>query len=320
MPTPTIERTRLVARPVRTPRPNLATLRAAVEERLATLAPAENRTGALDAAMRYVLLAPGKRLRPILTVLASWELGIRDLRALDAGCAIEMVHAASLVLDDLPCMDDAPRRRGRASAHIAFGEDVAILASVALLGRAFATASAAPHLDPSVRSRLVTIVAEAVGPDGLSGGQFADLRGADCAQALDRIVDANHLKTGILFVAAVEAAAAIAGANKIERERLCTFATHLGQAFQLLDDLKDGQEPGADAEDCGKVTLVSVLGSDDARRRLESHVTKALACLKPDGVLASFVHGMFESAWNSARIGADSKNSGIESCDAEHAS
>lgn len=294
MPIPTAERVRRTARPIRAADPDVHALRGAIEQRLEALAPSDSRANALDTATRYVLLAPGKRIRPALTVLASWELGLRDFRALDAGCALEMVHAASLVLDDLPCMDDAPRRRGRPSTHVAFGQDVAILAAIALLGRAFSTVAAASHLEPALRTRLVATLAEAVGPDGLSGGQFEDLRKGDSPRALDRIADANHLKTGALFVAAVEMASVIAGANEVALERLRTSAMHLGQAFQLMDDLKDGLGPETAGEDAGKVTIVSVLGSEDARRRLEVHVAQALETLRPGGPLATFVSRLFD--------------------------
>ena len=278
--------------PAPDPADEVGLLRSTVETRLEELA-SSGRTTALGPVLRYVLLAPGKRLRPILTVLASWELGVPGYAALDAGCALEMVHAASLVLDDLPCMDDASRRRGRASAHVAFGEDAAILSAIALLGRAFATVSSG-SLDPALRARLAAILAEAVGPDGLCGGQFEDLRGPERARVADGVADANHLKTGVLFVAAIDMAAAIAGAQHANHERLRRFATHLGQAFQLLDDLDDGLPAGPTvAEDDRKTTLVTLLGRDDARRRLKRHLIQALDGLHPDGLLATFVSGLF---------------------------
>ena len=195
-------------------RRNPRVLRTAIDRRLAGLFPKEPHASGLADAVRYAVLAPGKRIRPALAVLASWELGCGDLRALDPGCALEMVHAASLVLDDLPCMDDAALRRGSPSTHLAFGQDVAVLASVALLSRAFATIGAAPGLPAEHRTRLIAVLAEAVGSEGLAGGQFRDLRGGSAHQAIGGLKEANHRKTGALFLAAVEMAGIIAGASQ----------------------------------------------------------------------------------------------------------
>jgi geranylgeranyl diphosphate synthase type II len=273
-------------------RTDIRVLLGAVERRLKALAPAEDPTDPLVAAVRYAVLAPGKRLRPLLVVLAAQECGADALDALDAGCALEMVHAASLVVDDLPAMDDTPLRRGQPSTHVAFGEAEAILAGVTLLSRAYATVAETPRLDPGIRCSLVAILARAVGTGGLATGQVQDLRGS--AQA-SRIEDANHLKTGMLFVAAVEMAAAIARAPAQQLERLRVFAGHLGQAFQLLDDLLDGADPGGDApgEDAGKATLLAMLGENEVRQRLERHVAHALDELNPDGGLAQLVAQIF---------------------------
>lgn len=267
-------------------------MRAAIDRRLAALVPAQA-TSPLDQAVRYALLAPGKRIRPFLAMLAAAELGADELEALDAGCALEMVHAASLILDDLPAMDDAPLRRGQPSTHVAFGQEVAILSSVVLQSRAYATAANAARLDPTTRCALVTILARAVGSDGLAGGQYEDLS-SDGQTPLARVTDANHLKTGMLFMAAVEMAAAIAQVDDSRLERMRSFATHLGQAFQLLDDLKDGHG-AADGEDAGKATVLSILGVEEARRRLERHVAHATELLKPGGPLARFVENIFAS-------------------------
>jgi geranylgeranyl diphosphate synthase type II len=247
----------------------------------------------LDQAVRYALLAPGKRIRPFLAVLTAAELGADELDALDAGCALEMLHAASLILDDLPAMDDAPLRRGQPSTHVAFGQEVAILSSVVLQSRAYATAANAARLDPTTRCALVTILARAVGRDGLAGGQYEDLS-SDSKTPLTRVTDANHLKTGMLFMAAVEMAAAIAGAEDGRLERMRRFATQFGQAFQLFDDIKDGQGP-LGGEDAGKATIVSIVGLEEARRRLERHVAHATELLNPGGPLARFVENIFAS-------------------------
>ncbi|NNM72702.1 polyprenyl synthetase family protein [Enterovirga aerilata] len=275
-------------------RSDIRVLRAAIDRRLKALFPRGDEETGLEQAIRYAVLTPGKRIRPALTVLAAWELGRDDLAALDPGCALEMVHAASLVLDDLPCMDDAPLRRGEPATHRAFGEDVAVLASVALLSRAFATIGSAPGLSAEQRLRLIDILAEAVGTQGLAGGQFRDLRGGDERRAVAAFSDANHRKTGALFVAAVEMAGVVAQASEARIEELRAFATDLGQAFQIMDDLEDGSggENGL-GEDGAKVTVLSFLGRDGARGHLERHLAQARAALRPEGGLAMFVGAVF---------------------------
>ena len=272
---------------------DLRALRKSVDKSLGRLFPHRPGETALEQSLRYAVLTPGKRIRPILTVLASWELGMDDLRALDPGCALELVHAASLVLDDLPCMDDASLRRGEPATHRAYGEDVAVLASITLLSRAFAAVAAAPGLSAEQRTRLVAILAQAVGSEGLAGGQFRDLRGGD-HRVIDGLSEANHRKTGALFVAAIEMAGVIADASEPRIEKLRGFATELGQAFQILDDLDDGVG-GRDGlgEDGDKLTVLSFLGRDGARHHLDRHIKQARAALRPGGELATFVGAIF---------------------------
>ena len=269
-------------------------LKRAVDSRLEELFPEDSAGATLGAAMRYAVLAPGKRIRPILTVLASWELGAPGLRALDAGCALEMVHAASLILDDLPCMDDSPVRRGAPATHVAFGQDVAVLAAIALLGRAFSAVSSAEGLSSDQRSRLAAILAHGIGAEGLSGGQLRDLRGFASAAAMAEV---NHEKTGALFVAAVEMAGVIAECDEARLSAMRYFATELGQAFQILDDLMDGDpvDQGR-AEDAGKLTSLSFLGRDAARRRLNLHLNQARQALPGESQLAMFMGSIFGEA------------------------
>jgi geranylgeranyl diphosphate synthase type II len=286
---------------LRCSRTDLSVLRAAIERRLKLLVPAGAEGDSLVEAARYALLAPGKRLRPLLVMLATAELGGDALDGLDAGCAIEMVHAASLILDDLPAMDDAPWRRGQASTHVVFGEDVAILAGITLLSQASATLAETTRLPAETRCRLVSILARAVGSAGLAAGQYRDLRGTGPSD-LGGIVDANHLKTGMLFVAAVEMAAAIAGAAPHRLAGMQVFAAHLGQAFQLLDDLMDGIDPAGPAEDAGKATLLALVGEAEVRRRVQRHVAHALDELSPDGQLAHLVRQLFGAALGEAPL------------------
>ena len=283
------------------PRSRLDQLRDVVETRLRDLAPPERRGNALVKATRHALLAPGKRIRPLLVLLACEELGMRDLRALDAACALEMVHAASLVLDDLPAMDDAATRRGRPSTHVVYGQDVAILASVSLLASAFGTVATSATLDPAARARAGAILAEAIGTEGLAGGQYADLRLPARVPAMDHVAEANQRKTAALFVAAVEIAEAVTPEGETRHQGLRGFADHLGQAFQILDDLQDSQgAAGHSAEDAGKTTVVSLLGRNEAAQRLRAHLGLALGALDPDGDLARFVAGIFTGSVQAA--------------------
>lgn len=276
--------------------------RAAVERRLAQLVPAESPEG-LTGAARYALLAPGKRFRPLLTLLIARDLGAADGAALDAGCAMEMVHAASLILDDLPCMDDAGLRRGRATAHKAFDEPTAILAAVGLLNRAFGVIAEDEGLEPAMRAALVSRLSEAVGFRGLTAGQSRDLARRGGSLSDDEIDLINHQKTGVLIAASAEAGALIARAAPARVAAVGEFARRIGLAFQIRDDLIDaegGAEEGKDlGKDAGMPTLVATLGPAGARAAMEGYVDAAESALVQAGA-----HGMawrFVSALFSAR-------------------
>lgn len=275
-------------------------LHGAVEARLAELLPAAG--GECDlvaAAMRDCTLAPGKRLRPLLLVLTAQGLGACPKAALDLGCAVEMVHAASLVLDDLPCMDDATLRRGRATLHLAFGEDVALLAAIALLSRAFGLVAGLQEVPAGVRTELVTTLADAIGTQGLVKGQLQDLRDGAQSRSAEQIVETNQLKTGVLFGAILSMAGSLANAPAAVRRPLQRFATELGQAFQLHDDLRDtdpgnGKDPG---QDQGKSTLLALCGEDAVRERLLQHLACAERCLVEaslgEAPIATLLHKVF---------------------------
>jgi geranylgeranyl diphosphate synthase type II len=264
----------------------IAETRAAIDTRLASLTPDEHTAPAhLHQAMRYALLAPGKRLRPLLTLASARHFGVVDDRALDLGCAIEMVHAASLLLDDLPCMDDADLRRGRATAHLVYGEDTALLAAIALLNLAFVVVSRCQTLDAGVRLAIIEGLATATGSQGLSGGQQIDLQAGKRALAADHLQTLNYMKTSVRFAAAVEAGARAAGIDDPRLAPLHGFAGHLGLAFQIVDDLLDtlndasliGKDVGQDAQ---RSTFVSLLGPERARAQAREHIDRALAVLE----------------------------------------
>jgi geranylgeranyl diphosphate synthase type II len=255
-------------------------LRAKIDHRLAQLAPDRGPSHRLHAAMRYALLAPGKRLRPLLVMLTAWRLGDDD-NALVPACALEMVHAASLILDDMPCMDDAALRRGQPATHIRFGEDVAMLAAVGLLNQAYSLVASAPGLSDGVRLEMVRILSDAVGLEGLVAGQDGDLRGQGETSA-SRISDIHHLKTSVLFIAATAMGGLAGGADRRELEALQHFASELGLAFQTLDDIVDASEAPvatAEDEDAGRATLISLLGHDGARAEARRRLGAARAVL-----------------------------------------
>ena len=267
----------------------LASGRAAVDRRLAELTPElPGPAGPLADCARYALLAPGKRLRPLLTLAAAGQFGGDPATALDPACAFEMVHAASLILDDLPSMDDAALRRGRPAAHLAYGEDVAILAAVALLSRAFGVLVGARALSPAARVSLAERLSDAVGFDGLTAGQTRDLReraAVTQSAALERL---NHQKTGMLFALAAEAGARCVSQDERAIAAAQVFGARLGAAFQIRDDLLDveGAESttGKDAgQDQGKPTFVSLLGPEGARRRIASELEAGTVALRSVG-------------------------------------
>lgn len=282
-------------------------LRDSIDERLALLlAPSEAEPALLNRAMRHLVLAPGKRLRPLLLAMCAIELGGDEGEVLDLGCAFELVHAASLILDDLPCMDDAQLRRGLPTTHVEFGQDVAILAAIAMLARAFEVVATQRGLAAGARVEVSRLLSGCIGAQGLAGGQVDDLRAerARCdAASLER---RNHAKTGVLFLAAVDAAAAVQGASAERRERLRRYAMHLGAAFQICDDLHDATQcASAVGKDTGKdvqrSTVVALLGLQQARRLMHDHlrqaVTIARAVAGPGGVgrglLVEFLHAAF---------------------------
>lgn len=262
--------------------PSLDELRAVIDRRLDELSPAESSPPEqLHAAMRYGLLGPGKRIRPLLTLAASAQIGGDWRAALDVACAVEMIHAASLVIDDLPCMDAADVRRGRPSVHRRFGESTAILTGIALLNQAFGVIAGTKAIDAKLRIDLVSLVAGAIGSTGLVAGQQKDLHDRHALADADALAEFNEQKTGMLFVAAVESGARVAGAKDDQVYAMRRFANHLGHAFQICDDLHDEctaqhNEPEALAH---KPSLVSVLGVGEAEAAIRGHLQGALAAL-----------------------------------------
>lgn len=275
----------------------LVSLREDIDRHLSSLL-GDDEQDPVSQAMRDCTLAPGKRVRPLLLLLAARELGAPVGGALDLACAVEMVHSASLVFDDLPCMDDAKLRRGRPTIHRRYGEDIAVLAGIALLTRAFSVMASA-EIDGSIRSRMVARLADAVGAQGLVRGQYRDLR-ENATRAAGDISTSNHLKTGVLFEATLDLAGLLAGADQHTCNELASFAGELGAAFQLCDDLLDDDpHRGKDAgQDHGKTTLVSLIGKEAVRRELLAHLDRAdrhlIEALGADSLISRFMRALFE--------------------------
>jgi farnesyl diphosphate synthase len=228
-------------------------------------------------AMRYAALGPGKRLRPFLVVAGGRLFDVPDVGLLPAATAVEMIHAYSLVHDDLPAMDNSELRRGRPSCHVQFGEATAILAGDSLLTMAFEVlAEEAGGAEATVRLALMARLAQAAGVRGMAGGQALDLAFANAAPEDGEIARMERLKTGELIAFSCEAGAILGHAPEQARHALRAYAHDLGLAFQIADDLLDaegssadtGKGVGRDAEQ-GKATFVAQMGLEQARRQAE---------------------------------------------------
>jgi len=231
------------------------------------------RAAEASAAVEYALFAPAKRLRPVLALLTAEILQGDTLALLPAACAIEMVHTASLILDDLPSMDDAAQRRGRPATHVAHGEANAILAAFALQNRGFEVLAAgwpgAPS--PTVRLMMARELAAAIGLDGMIAGQSVDLSMTGRGVDFETLEFIHSRKTGALFIASATVGALAAGAAERERAAIAAYAKNLGLAFQVVDDLIDvthtAGEAGKDVnQDARKTTFVSFAGVAGARQ------------------------------------------------------
>jgi len=207
-------------------------------------------------AMRYSLLAGGKRIRPVLTLATARSLGADPASVLPAAAALELIHTYSLIHDDLPAIDDDTLRRGRPTCHVAFGEDIAILAGDALFAEAFHVLVARQEGSPAAVLAAVAEIARATGVQGMVGGQYMDVAGTVVAD--DDLRTLHALKTGRLIAAAVVCGAVLGGADDADPYR--AFATELGLLFQIVDDILD--ETGEEAE------LGKSVGKDRAQQKM----------------------------------------------------
>lgn len=276
----------------------LARQRTLVEDALAdAVPPLGSPPPALHEAMRYTLLLPGKRLRGILVLAACELLKGRPEDAIPLACAVELTHASSLILDDLPSMDAATLRRGKPTLHAVVGEANAILAAVGLLNAAFGLIQSAPSLKARARVSATARLAAAVGADGLIGGQVADLEATGKRVDLDTLEYIHSHKTGALFIAAVELGAIAASGRGSDVHALNRYAKNLGLAFQITDDLLDySGNPATTGKDAGldrnRTTFVNLSGIDGARRIADELIAASLEALEPFGRRADVLAGL----------------------------
>jgi farnesyl diphosphate synthase len=267
-------------------RQQLADVEAALEAWVPAHAPA-----GLGLAMRYGVLDGGKRLRPLLVLATSQALDGSPDAALRAAVAVELIHAYSLVHDDMPCMDNDVLRRGKPTVHVKFGEAQAMLAGDAMQALAFEVLTPERGVDPALQARLVGQLARAAGEAGMAGGQAIDL--ASVGRALDEsaLRDMHRRKTGALLEASVMMGAACGRPAAVTQTALLSYGRAVGLAFQVVDDILDvtqasetlGKTAGKD-QDSNKPTFVSVLGLDAARQHAESLRQQAHTALADSGL------------------------------------
>lgn len=251
--------------------------------------------GPLAEAIRYSLLAPAKRLRPMLVLMAAEACGGTIEGAMPAACAVEMIHTYSLIHDDLPAMDNDDLRRGRPTSHKVYGEALAILAGDALLTMAFEVL--ARDIRPAeVAAACCAVLGQAAGPEALVGGQADDLlcqQAENQAGGLDMLESIHRRKTGALFLVSLRLGALCAQADSRQMSALVEYGRKLGLAFQIADDLLDiqgdeaalGKRVGKDAAR-GKFTFPGLLGVGESQQRAERLVAEACAALAPLGAAA----------------------------------
>jgi geranylgeranyl diphosphate synthase type II len=276
---------------------SLASLETVLEERRLTVEAAlrhyatPGEVPSVAAALSDSLFAPAKRLRPILSLLVADVLKGDPEAVLPGGCAIEMVHTASLILDDLPSMDNAQTRRGRPACHVAHGEATAILAAFALLNRAFEILALGwkGGPDAATRATISCDLARAVGTQGMIAGQATDLAMTERTIDFQTLEFIHSRKTGALFMASAALGATASRAKESEKAAVTAYAKNLGLAFQIVDDLIDvtsgsheaGKDVGKDAKKTTFVSFSGIAGAKELARELAAASERALAGFGP---------------------------------------
>ena len=258
---------------------------AVIEKYLEDLFVTDAPYGKLQEAMRYSLLAGGKRIRPVLTVAFCRLAGGEWEKAVPLGCALELIHTYSLIHDDLPCMDNDDLRRGKPTNHKVYGETLATLAGDALQPEAYRLIAQAPSLTAEQKIRAVETLALASGGDGMVAGQVLDLEGG--CSSIREVEMLHSLKTGAMIVGAAKLGCIAGGADEVLTEAACRYAAHIGMAFQIQDDLLDvigtteefGKPVGSDREE-EKTTFVDLLGVEGCGKAVEEHTAAACGALK----------------------------------------
>lgn len=277
----------------------LARRAAEVNAWLDALVPSETaRPHELHRAMRYSLMAGGKRLRPMLVLAAGEAFGADTDELMPAACAFEMIHTYSLIHDDLPAMDNDDLRRGRPTCHKAFGEAVAILAGDALLTQAFRVLAAdSPTKNPERQIRVIREIANASGTiDGMIGGQMADIESEGKQVDAVTLEYIHRSKTGALITAPVVVGGIIAGASEPQLDQLRAYGERIGLAFQIADDLLDvtstseqlGKTPGKDKA-ANKATYPAIYGLAASQSRARELVEEAVQIAASLGVEATIL-------------------------------
>lgn len=265
----------------------------------AVLASLLNNSTQLGCAMSYAVLAAGKRFRTFLTVAVADCFQVDRSHSVRAAAAIELVHAYSLIHDDLPAMDNSSLRRGKPSCHVEFDEATAILAGDTLIPMAFELLSEAEtHPDAGIRLQLISALAKAIGPQGMPLGQMQDLGLERPIESIDQLLFLEHLKTGELMACACEFGAILGGASEVERQALRVYGQNIGIAFQIVDDLLDatsttenlGKPAGQDSEH-KKATFLSLLGKEEAWEKANDYVLQAIGNLTVLGKPVSSLEG-----------------------------
>lgn len=272
----------------------LGRAQAKIEGYLAGCFAGEPRHAALYEAMRYSLLAGGKRIRPVLVLEFCRALGGEEDKALPLAAAIEMIHTYSLIHDDLPSMDNDDLRRGRPTNHKVYGECMAILAGDALQSAAFSAVLSA-DFPPETRAEAALVLARAAGEDGMVAGQVLDMEGEQKSLSLDEIAHMNALKTGCLLEAACLMGVIAGGGSEERKQAAKAYAAAIGLAFQVRDDMLDaistseemGKTVGKDQAQ-NKSTFVSLLGLEACEKIVAEQTELAKSALRQTGMETEF--------------------------------